>query len=204
MLRLNKLIFILFVSVFICAGKVLAVPQLDLWMQHQRVNSDLVIEVHRENIDFGLGSLSYDLDFSEPLDVIREYSDYGWIAGDESWDKSDPLDAVASTDLEGVRFDTVHNPTGTEFPSDTSGIVEVLTFNGIFDTPKRWIYFDIASPQASNGSGADLETGLGGTINIIEKTGIPESHTYGVNVPEPGILILFGVGSLLMLRKSKK
>jgi len=206
MIKLSKLILIFFTlgSIFICTGKVSAEPQLDLWIEHQRNNSDLVIEIYRENTGFGLGGLSYNLELSEPLDVIREYSNYGWIAGDGFWDNSNPVDGVSSTDLSSVRFDTTREPTGSEFTQNTSGIVEVLTFPGIFDTPEHWIYFDLADTQATDGSGAYLETDLGGSINIIEKQGMPENHTYGVYVPEPSTLILFSFGSLLLLRKKKK
>jgi len=181
-----------------------AVPILDLWMTGELVGAELAVEVHRTNTDFGLGGLTYELQFSESLELSREYSDYGWLANDGLFDNSSPLDSTAPVSLVSATFDTVANPAGTEFPADTSGTVEVLTFTNVALVPARWLFIDILMPQASDGSGQDLETDLGGSINIISQNGLPEPHTFGVYVvPEPSTLILFGLGSLVLVNRKR-
>lgn len=173
-------------------------PVLDIWMTGNFMRtSSFEVQVHRTNTEFGLGSLSYDLQFSESLNLIREYSNYEWVANDGLFDNSDPNDGFAGS-FASIRFDTVHDPAGTEF-SPGSGYVETFTVELSALTP-CWIYFDIYSPAATNGSGVDLITGLGGSLNVIpDNTG----HTLGVYIPEPATLILMGVGTVVLLRKRR-
>jgi hypothetical protein len=186
---------LLCVSVFVTPKMVRAVPTLDLWMTGELAGTDITIEVHRTNTDFGLAGLSYSLQFSESLWLSREYSNYGWIANDGLFDNSNPLDGAAAVSLTTATFDTVASPAGAEFAADTSGIVELLTFSDVTLMQERWIYFDVLTPQASNGAGNDLETTLQGSINVT---------SFAVYVPEPTTLVLIGVGGLTLLRKHRK
>lgn len=181
-----------------------AEPVLDLSLTGQLDDTTLTVEVHRTNQQFGLGGLYYELQFSETLDVPREYSDFGWVASDGLWDYSNPLDGAAPVSLISATFDTVADPPASEFPADTSGTVEVLTFSGLSTTVARWIYLDIMSPSASDGIGRDLVSELGGSINVIDQQGLPVLHTFGVHVtPEPSTIMLFTLAGLLLLRKRK-
>ena len=176
------------VLVAVLARPAAAEPVLDLWLTGQ----------------FGLGGLHYELQLSEALDLTREYSDFGWVANDGFWDCSNPLDGAAAVSLIIATFDTVADPPASEFPADTSGTVEVLTFSGLSTTVARWIYLDIMFPSASDGLGQDLVSELGGSINVIDQQGLPVPHTFGVHVtPEPSTLMLFTLASLLLLRKRK-
>jgi len=90
MIKLSK-----FVVVFLCvcafltvSQKAKATPALNLWMTGELNGSDLTVQVHRENTEFGLGGLFYNLQFSEILESTREYNDYGSIANDGVWDSS--------------------------------------------------------------------------------------------------------------------
>jgi len=192
------------VCVFLSAQTLSATPLLELWMTGELVGTELNVEVHRTNTDFGLGGLSYNLQFSESLEVSREYSDYGWIASDSLFDSSSPADGDAPISVTGAVFDTLVNPVGTEFPADSSNVVELLTFTNISLTSERWIYIDILTPDASDGSGLSLIVDLGGSINIIAQNGLPETHTFGIYVvPEPTTFVLFGLGSLILLKRRK-
>ena len=198
------------VVVFLLSGVLSAQsPSLDLWMDASLSGATLEVDVWRENIGFGLGGLSYDLLFSESLDLSREYSDYGWVADDGLFDISSPVDVGASGSIPGIftsiTFDTVADPNGSEFAAGTSGIVELLNIT-LDDFTPRWIYFDIVSPSASNGAGDDLVTILQGTLNVIadDNPDPPEQgHTLAVYVPEPGTIFLFGLGGLALMRKRK-
>jgi hypothetical protein len=177
-----------------------AAPALDLWMEFNSGTS--TVEVHRENIDFGLGSLTYDLAFNAPQNIAREYSSYGWVANDGEFDGGTPGDGSTGS-FASVFFDTVHSPAGTEFAAGT-GIVETLTF---VDPTPRWIFFDILSPIATDGAGtslvADPPYGLGGTLTVrADPDG--QGHTFAVYIPEPVTILLFGAGGLFVLTKPKK
>lgn len=178
-------------------------PALDLWMDFNSETS--TVEVHRTNTEFGLGGLSYDLQFSETLQLTnREYSDYGWIANDGLFDSSNPGDGSTGS-FTNIYFDTAHSPAGTEFGAGTTGIVESLGINIIDPTP-RWIYFDILSPSTSDGAGTDLMN-LGGSLNIIPDDNLdaPEQgHTLAVYVPEPTTMLFFGLGGIFALKRRKK
>lgn len=181
-----------------------AEPVLDLWLTGQLDDTTLTVEVHRANQQFGLGGLHYELQLSETLDLSREYSDFGWVANNGFWDCSNPLDGAAAVSLISATFDTVADLPASEFPADTSGTVEVLTFSGLSTTVARWIYLDIMFPSASDGVGQDLVSELGGSINVIAQDGLPVPHTFGVHVtPEPSTLMLFTLASLLLLRRRK-
>jgi len=206
MARFGKLLVIL---LLLCAWvmspkRADAVPVLDLWMTGELIGTQLTVEVHRTNTDFGLGGLSYDLQFSESLELTREYSDYGWFANDGVYDSSSPLDGAAPVSLSSATFDTVADPAGSEFPAGTSGAVEILTFTNVVLSPARWLFVDILALQASDGSGQNLETDLGGSINVISQNGLPEPHTFGVYVvPEPSTLLLFGLGGLIFVSRKR-
>jgi hypothetical protein len=176
-----------------------AAPTLDLSMTggFNPVTSTATAQVNRTNTDFGLGGLSYNLQFSESLNLTREYSDYGWMANDGIFDSSIPTDGSTGS-FTNIRFDTVHSPAGSEF-SPGSGTVESLNITLSNLTP-RWIYFDIIAPSASNGSGTDLITGLGGSINIIPAG----AHTLVIYIPEPTTMLLFSIGGLFALKKHRK
>lgn len=206
MLKTRKLFLIV-----LCQAALWAVPKgaaaeliLELWMTVEQQDTDLVIEVHRANTDFGLGGLSYNLEFSETVETSREYSDYGWVANDGFWDNSNPLDGAVAVSLDSARFDTVVDPATSEFPESTSGTVEVLTLTNIAPAPPRWIFVDILGPAASDGPGNDLVAELGGTISVIPQQGLPEPHTLGIFVPEPGTLILFGLAGVFLLKRRRK
>ena len=194
----NRTIFVvLLVASLLGSGTVVAQPILDLSIDGHLTDTELVVTVHRTNTGFGLGGLSYDLQFSEPLDFTREYSDHGWVAGDGLWDNSIPTDGTPVVGLTSARFDTVADPAGSEFPEDSSGTVEVLTFTNVALTPVRWVFIDLLAPQASDGSARDLETTLGGTINVIPGEDVPDGHTFGIIVPEPASLMLLMLGGLI-------
>lgn len=218
MIKSGKLfIVLLFAGVCLMASKKAnAVPLLELWMTGELVGTELTVEIHRTNTDFGLGGLSYNLQFSESLYLSREYSDYGWVANDGVFDISNPVDigagGSASATLNSIRFDTVFNPPGSEFPAGTAGTVESLAIT-LYDLTPRWIYFDIVTPSASDGLGQNLETTLGGSINVISTIypdPIPPSldtpepgHSLAYGVPEPTTLMLFGLGGLFLRKKRK-
>jgi hypothetical protein len=194
-------------------GKASVAVELVLEMSAERLGDELFVTVNRTNTGFGLGALSYDLQFSEALVTTREYSDYGWYANDGLFDISNPTDGSSPDFFTDVRFDTAFDPAGEEFPPDTSGIVEVLTLSDDFLTG-RWIYFDLLVESASNGSGANLETTLGGTISIIDNVFIlpPEldptgpaeqGHTLAVYIPEPATLMLLALGGTVLLKKRR-
>ena len=191
---------------FIVSTEANADPVLDLWMTGGLVGTELTVEIHRTNTEFGLGGLSYNLQFSEPLELSREYSDHDWVANDGLFDTSNPIDigasGSASATLNSIRFDTVSNPPGSEFPAGIPDTVELLTIT-LYDLTPRWIYFDIVTPSASDGQGQNLETTLNGSINVIPMPGLPDSHTYGAEVPEPTTLMLFALGSAILLKKRK-
>ena len=175
-----------------------AVPQLDLWMTHDfSGTSPFEIQVHRTNTDFGLGSLTYNLQFSESLNLTREYSDHGWVADtvsiDDVYDNSSPIDG-SSGSFTNIYFDTVHSPAGEEFGVG-SGVVEALTIE-IIDWTPRWIYLDVVSPAATNGSGVDLITGLGGSLTVSPGSNpyaLEQGHTLAIYIPEPITMVLFGL-----------
>ncbi|MBN2020329.1 MAG: hypothetical protein JW749_08895 [Sedimentisphaerales bacterium] len=184
--------------VVLCAvftQQVNAVPHLDLWMEFDSGSS--TVEVHRTNTDFGLGSLTYDLVFSESLNLTREYSDYGWTANDGLFDSSSPADG-SSGSFDNIRFNTVHSPAGSEF-SPGSGIVESFEITSSDSTP-RWIYFSISSPIATNGNGENLVSGLGGSLSVLPDVG---NYTLGVYIPEPASLTLFALGCFIAIRKKR-
>lgn len=191
-------------------------PTLDFWMTgpggitepyYAHPGEVFDIAVWRENTVSGLGGLSYTMEFNETLDLVREYSDCGWIANDGLWDSSNPGDGD-SFNGPSIYFDTVHDPAGTEFPADTSGCVEIITITLSADPTLRWITFDLINPSASNGQGVDWElpspNGLGGIINI-GGVNIPDAslHTYGVHVPEPVTLSLLSLGLGFVVRRRK-
>ncbi len=181
-------------------------PALDLWMTTDNyivTTSPFEVYVQRTNTDFGLGSLSYNMQFSELLQLTREYSDYEWVTNDGLFDSTDPCDGFAGT-FTSIRFDTVHSPAGSEF-SPSSGDVETLTIE-VFDWTPRWVYFDIVSPAATDGLGVDLVTGIGGSISVIpDDTPAPEQgHTLAVYIPEPATILLLSIGGLFTLKKRKK
>ncbi len=151
MVKSGKVLVVLsFVIIcFMVAEKANADPMLDIWMNGELIGSELTVEVHRTNTEFGLGGLSYDLQSSESLELSREYSDYGWIADDPIFDISNPVDGAAPGLFASIRFDTVFDPAGSEFAPGT-GIVELLTITLDNFTP-RWIYFDLSGPSASDG-----------------------------------------------------
>ena len=190
--------FVLCVGLFESAG---AAPGLDLSMEFNWVN--MSAEVHRANTDFGLGALAYDLQFSELLNLTREYSDYGWVANDGLFDSSNPVDGTSNS-FASIRFDTVHSPAGSEFSAGTAGVVESLT---VLDLTPRWVYFDISSPVATNGAGSNLVSGLGGTLTVLpdDNPDAPEQgHTLAVYIPEPMTMLLLGLGGIFTLRKRGK
>lgn len=207
---------LLFAGVCLMASKKAnAVPLLELWMTGELVGTELTVEIHRTNTDFGLGGLSYNLQFSESLELSREYSDYGWIADDGIFDISNPVDIDGGSVPDwftSIRFDTVRDPAGSEFAAGTSGTVELLTIT-LDDLTPRWIYFDLSGASASDGQGQHLETTLGGSINVIPTiypNPIPSSldppepgHSMAYGVPEPTTLLLIGVGSLVLLKKRR-
>lgn len=207
-MKLGKL-FMVLLSVgacFIMPERAMATLELDLWMtgDYDSATGIITAEVHFTNVDFGLGGLAYDLQFSESFELSREYSDYGWTANDGIFDISNPVDVGGTGSIPGIfiglRFDTVVDPAGSEFPPGSSGIVEVLTGKLVGPAP-HWIYFDLIEPSASDGFGQDLETALGGSIDVIND---PQSdHTLALYIPEPCTLILIGLGGLALLRGRK-
>jgi hypothetical protein len=203
----SKKYFVMLILIGVClvsSQTTNAALELDLWMTGELVGTELTVEVHRTNTEFGLGGLSYNLQFSESLETSREYSDYGWIANNIVFDGSSPEDGDSPVSLTNAVFDTVVNPAGTEFPADTSGVVEMLTFTNISMLSERWIYIDLQAPDASDGSGQSLIGDLGGSINVIDQSGLPEAHTFGIYVvPEPTTFVLFGLGSLALLKRRK-
>lgn len=195
--------YVLFIMCAISLKSANADPALDLWMAGGfDGTSTIEVWVSRTNVDFGLGGLSYNLQFSESLNLTREYSFYGWIANDGLFDNSNPGDDSTGS-FTSIYFDTAHDPAGTEF-SAGSGTVESLTIE-VTDLTPRWIYFDILSPSASNGSGADL-LNLGGTLDVIpDDTQAPESgHTLAVYVPEPATMLFLSLGGIFVLKKHRK
>ena len=178
-------------------------PELDLWMAGGfDGTSTILVEVRRSNVDFGLGGLSYNLQFSESLNLTREYSDYGWVANDGIFDNSNPIDGTTGS-FTNIYFDTVHSPAGTEF-SAGSGDVESLVIE-VTDLTPRWIYFDILSPSASDGSGTDL-LNLGGTIDVWpdDITAPEPGHARAVYIPEPATMLFLSLGGIFVLKKHRK
>ena len=106
-----------------------AAPQLDLWAtgSFNSGTSTIDVQVHRTNTAFGLGGLSYNLQFSESLNLTREYSDYGWVANDGLFDNSNPIDGASPASFPSIHFETVHSPAGTEFVAG-SGIGRVFAY----------------------------------------------------------------------------
>ncbi len=220
MVKSGKVLIVLsfVITCFMAAQKANAVITLDLWITGDYNVATATLEnaeVHRTNTDFGLGGLSYNLQLTESLELSREYSDHDWIADDGIFDASNPVDINGGSVLDwftSIRFDTVHDPVGSEFSSGSSGIVEAFTFSPLDDLTPRWIYFDLVAPSASDGSGQDLVNTLGGSINIIDTIVIPSgfdppapepNHTLAVYVPEPTTLIFFGLGGLFLRKKRK-
>ena len=189
--------------VFVTTSLVGAAPLLELWISGEITGNSLSVEVHSANTGFGFGGLSYDLQLSEVAELTREYSDYGWVANDGLWDNSNPPEGSVPAVVGIARFDTVVEPVGTEFPPGSSGIVETLNLTGISPTPHRWFYIDLVDPQASDGQGRTLVSELGGSINVIEQQGLPETHTFGVFIPEPTAVVLLAIG-FLGLRKRRR
>jgi len=176
-------------------------PELVLSMTGTLVGNQLTVDVHRTNTGFGLGGLAYDLQFSETLEMTRQYGLFGWVANDGLFDGSNPLDGASPVSRTTALFNTVSGMQGGEFPAGTSGTVEVLTFTNIDLVSPRWIYIDILTPQASNGNGDNLVTTLNGSINVIAQPGLPETHTFGVFVPEPATVILLGLGAFMAIKR---
>lgn len=187
----------------LASAEATVLPSLDLWMTGYMTDTEIIVDVHRSNTGFDLGGLSYDLTFSETLEVRREYSDYEWII--EEYDDSSPADGVSGT-LDSVTFDTGAEPFGSAFSEDEDegiGIVERLTFSLPADETPRWIYFDLAFGSASDGNGQDLLS-LDGAVNVFDADGLPEAHTFGVEiVPEAASLLLISAGAIF-LRKRRK
>lgn len=192
-------------------GKADGDVELVLEMSAERVGDELFVEVNRTNTGFGLGGLSYNLQFSEALGVTREYSDYGWFANDGVFDISSPLDDTSAY-LTSARFDTVAYPLDSEFDANTTGIVELFTFD--VSLMERWLYFDLSDASASNGLGDDLESTLGGSVSIIDTvlilppgldpTGPAEQgHTLAIFVPEPATLMFLALGGTVLLKKRR-
>ena len=165
----------------------------------------VMLTVNRDNQVAGLGGLAYDLNFSESLDLTRNYSGSGWIANDGLFDNSTPLKGVAFNGT-GIGLDTVKE-SFDEFPVGTSGSVEVLTITLPVNPTERWIFFDLVNPSASNSAGSDWVTGLGGDI-IVGSVDVPgynnPPHTYAIYVPEPATLSLLAVGISLAVRRRRK
>lgn len=211
MMNYGKFYVVLLVGLCFCSVTFANDPNLVLWLAGPNDWTDtqnpILVEVYAKNTDFGLGSLSYELTFTELLELSREYSDYGWVANDGMYDISNPVDGAAPGPFTTIRFDTVVDPAGSEFPSGTSGIVELLTIYPLADmTTQRCIYIDLLNPSASDGMGYDLETTLGGSINLqlCQNPYCPElSHAYAVLIPEPATVLLFGLGGLALLRRRK-
>ena len=182
-----------------------AAPALNLWMEFNSGTN--AVEVHRENIDFGLGALAYNMTFDgESLDLSREYSDYGWFANDGLWDSSTPGDGVSARGFfTSIRFDTARSPANSEFSPGT-GVVESIT---IWDLTPRWIYFDIlnntSSPVvATNGAGVNIVQLPGGSAPIVIPDPDGQGHTLAVYIPEPATMLLLSLGGIFVLRKRKK
>ena len=159
--------------------------------------STISVQVNRENSEFGLGGLIYNLHFSESLLLSREYSDYGWLASDGIFDGSSPKDTTSGSSSLGsfsdISFETACNPAGSEFAAGT-GIVESLNIQ-LSDLDTRDITFSFGSIQASDGLGNNLVTGLGGSIT---------STPFTIQVPEPMSIALLGLGGLAILRKYRR
>jgi hypothetical protein len=160
----------------------------------------ITVYVNLHNTGSALGGLKYTMLFSEPLALThREYSNYGWEAGNGS-DKSSPPDGdVGGGSLSSIVFDTRINP---ELPADPLGIVEVeeLTLTLPSVTTSRNIYFtfdnDNGEIQASRGI-YDWEDDLYGDIY---------SHDYSVYVhaPEPLTLTMLAVGLGIISRMRRR
>lgn len=134
-------------------------------------SSDVVIQIMRDNTEQGLGGLAYDLNLDMTLTLVdREYSNFGWLANDGLFDNGAPVDDNnASGNFSTLRFDTIPaGGGGAEFPADTIGIVEQLTFRmpppGVIPPQGLTIGIDLANVSASNGAGSDWTTALGGAI----------------------------------------
>ena len=194
-----KTFFMLSISVCIClfaSAEATLLPSLDLRMTGEVTDTEIIVDVHRSNTGFDLGGLSYDLTFSEVLEVTREYSDHGWDTG--LYDNSSPVDGVSDT-LDSVTFDTVAEPFGTAF-LEGDGIVETLTFSLPAGETPRWIYFDLAFGSASDGAGDDLLS-LGGTVDVAS---VPSGHTFGVEiVPEPATILLLSLGTVVFSKRRR-
>jgi hypothetical protein len=179
-------------------------PVLELSMTGTPAGNQLTVDVHRANTGFGLGGLAYDLQFSETLEMTRQYGLFGWFANDGTFDNSNPLEGASPVSRTTALFDTVSDIPGDEFPAGTSGTVEVLNFTNIALASPRWIYIDIVDNQqlqASNAVGSDLRSDLGGVITRRPYMGLPEEHTFGVFVPEPATVILLGLGAFMAIKR---
>jgi hypothetical protein len=176
-------------------------PKLTLWTESEFISGQIEVKVHRQNDGFGLGGLAYSMNFSESLNVIREYSDYGWVTKDGIFDLCDPADGENALNISTLHFDTVVEPPAAEFASGSTGIVETIRLTPTDIATPRWIYFDLGNAFASNGSGDDLKVSLGGSVDLLLNTNLPESHMAGIYIPEPITLLLFGCGGMMLLRK---
>jgi len=213
-MRRHKLFLLVCLSGVFClnlSAEAIEVPTLDLWVTGpaQAQPGDIIeVTTHRANTEYGLAGLSYDWEFSIPLnELTRVYSTYGWIANDGIFDSCDPHEGVPAGTYDGIIFDTVvSGPFGSEFPIG-EGIIEAITLTIPDDTVVgSWVTFDLIPESASDGSGNDWEgLELNGQINVIPSTQ-PEvaPFAYGVKiVPEPATLSLlaFGWGLARLHRK---
>jgi catechol 2,3-dioxygenase-like lactoylglutathione lyase family enzyme len=215
-MRQHKLFLLVCLSGAFCLNlpaEAIEIPKLDLWVTGpaQAQPGDIIeVTTHRANTQYGLAGLSYDLEFSIPLnELTRVYSAYGWIANEANpaFDYCDPLEGDPAGIYDKIEFSTLADPFPSEFQPG-EGIIEVITLtipgDAVVDS---WVTFDLIFKDASDAFGyswLDLAGAEG--INVLPS---PEPEVaplaYGVKiVPEPATLSLLAFGwGLARLRRKR-